>query len=485
MTPASRSPQISEIDLVRSLTKDSFEDFIKEFWHTVVPDELTWNWHMSYLCRVLQREVERVIRGEPKRYDIVINVPPGSSKSTICSIMLPAWVWTKFPQATFICASYAASLAMDLSLKNRDVVKSDLYTQCFQDIGMRKDQDTKQHFINNHGGMRFAIGTGGSVTGRHAHFIIVDDPIDPLKSISEVEATKVNTWMSATLSTRKKNKDTTLTIIIMQRLHEDDPTGHILRQVEAGKRDILHICLPAEVSDKIKPKGLKRYYVDGLLDPNRLSQRALIQLQGELGTHGYAGQFQQDPVPFGGGMIHTESIKIEMMPPVRNIRSKVRYWDKAGSRPGKGGDYTVGVLMALDRDGRFWILDVVRGQWEAGEREKTIRQTAQIDGISTMIGIEQEPGSSGKESADNSVRNLAGFRVFIDRPSGDKASRADTFATQANIGNVRMCPGSWNREYLNELRFFPYSKHDDQVDATSGAFIKLSLGMQFIGGLPT
>lgn len=479
-----RGQQISEIDLIRSIVKQSFKEFIREFWHIAVPnEELLWNWHMDYICKVLQREAERVFRGEPKKHDIIINVPPGSTKSTICSIMFPAWVWAVFPQGRLICASYTNKLALTLSLKSRDVIVSDLYRECFPGVIMRQDQDTKELFMNRQNGMRFSVGSGGSVTGHHGHFIMVDDPIDPLKAFSETELDTVNRWMAETLSTRKVDKDIALTVLIMQRLHENDPTGYILNQVATGKRDILHICLPAEESEFVKPSGLHQKYVDGLLDPRRGSRTILNQAEAELGDYGYAGQFAQHPVPRGGGMIHADKIRIEPQPPANTIKRIVRYWDKAGSA-GKGA-YTVGVKMAIDRDKRFWILDVVRGQWEAAKRERIIRQIAEVDGPSVKIGIEQEPASGGKESAENTVANLAGFSVFLDRPTGDKALRADPFSVQVNGSNVSMCPGTWNLEYLNELRFFPKSRYKDQVDATSGAFIRLALHNRFIGGLPT
>ena len=105
---------------------------------------------------------------------------------------------------------------------------------------------------------------------------------------------------------------------------------------------------------------------------------------------------------------------------------KVRYWDKAGTRGGL--DVTRLVFLPLDKNKYFWILDVIRGQWDAYDRERIIRLTAEADGRPVEIGIEQEPGrGGGLESAQNTVRNLAGFTVFKDRPTGDKATRADPF----------------------------------------------------------
>ena len=150
----------------------------------------------------------------------------------------------------------------------------------------------------------------------------------------------------------------------------------------------------------------------------------------------------------------------------------VRYWDKAGSEG--VGAFTVGVRMHKLANDTLLIDDVIRGQWASEERERIIKQTAQADGQNVIIGIEQEPGSGGKESAEATIRNLAGFSCFKECPTGDKIFRADPFSVQVNNGNVQMLVGDWNHTYTEELRFFPFSTYKDQVDASSGAFNRLT-----------
>jgi predicted phage terminase large subunit-like protein len=152
---------------------------------------------------------------------------------------------------------------------------------------------------------------------------------------------------------------------------------------------------------------------------------------------------------------------------------RIRYWDKAGTRG--AGAYTVGVRMARSRDGRYFFEDVVRGQWEAAEREPQIRATAEADGRSVTVWQEQEPGSGGKESAQTTARNLVGFHVEWEPVTGDKATRARPFATQCKAHNVYIVRGPWNTTYLNELVAAPNGPYMDQVDASSGAFNKLAL----------
>ena len=161
--------------------------------------------------------------------------------------------------------------------------------------------------------------------------------------------------------------------------------------------------------------------------------------------------------------------------------SKARYWDKAGTVD--GGCYTVGVQIGLSEDKQFWILDVVRFQEESAKRERIIRETAERDSRAIPIGIEEEPGSGGKESAQNTVRNLAGWKVIRDKPSGSKELRADPFSTQVNAGNVYLHEAEWNHAYIEELKHFPFSRYKDQVDATSGGFQMLVKTKKRIGAM--
>lgn len=469
-----------ETDLIRSICKDSFYDFVKEFWSVTIARKAIWNWHVKYLCDELQIVAERVFKGLSKEYDLIINISPGSTKSTICSVMFPAWVWTRMVEAQFITTSYTFNLAMDLSRRSRDIIISPEYTRCW-DIKLRDDQNVKTHFMNTSGGFRIAMGTGG-VTGFHGHFIIVDDPLDPNEALSEVELNNANTWMNETLSQRKVEKAITPTILIMQRLHQNDPSANMLANSEEGR--VKHIKLPAEENDDIKPIELRKYYTEGLMDPYRLTREVLSENRKKLGEYGYAGQFQQDPVPKGGGLFKTERLQFGR-PPDKLCKHSwvklVRFWDKAGTSG--GGAFTVGVLMGKDKDQRFWVLDVVRGQWDSAERERIIKSVAIVDTPKVVVGVEQEPGSSGKGSAEDTARNLAGWRVEFDRPTGDKEMRADPFSVQMNVGNVWMPTGAlWINEYVEELRFFPFSTYKDQVDASSGAFTLLTQLRKKAGG---
>lgn len=466
---------LDEMEIAKSLCRDSFFHFLKEYWSTFIPEPMVLNWHIKYLCDELQFVAERVFQGLPKKHDLIINISPGSTKSSIASVAFPAWNLTRMKTTRNICGSFTQPLALDLGRKSRDIVLSEKFKAMYPEITIRPDQNSKGHWAIIGGGARYSCTVGGSVTGMHGHFLIVDDPMDPKGSRSDEEIATANTWMSETLPSRKVDKRVSVTILIMQRLNQNDPTGHIL---EKNKGNIRKICLPAEETPDICPPELKKYYVGGLMDPVRLNREVLAEAKTDLGTYGYAGQYLQSPIPIGGGMFLTDKLVIGHMPPAFWKRI-VRYWDKAGSH-GKGA-FTVGVKMGLDLQGNIWVLDVVRGQWGTHDRERKIKETADRDGAGVLIGVEQEPGSAGLESAENTIKRLMGYRVIKDPATGDKVLRADPFSTQVNAGVVRLAPGGWNKEYVEEMKYFPASRYKDQIDGSSGAF-KLLSKVRYVAG---
>ena len=467
----------------------AFSHFMREFWDEVSNDPLIWNWHLDYLCDVLQNTAVLVGNRIPKQYDIIINIPPGTTKSKTVNVMFNAWCWTRWHWMQFISASYTEPLALEQAELCRDLIRSDKFKKTFPEISIRRDKDAKGNFklikrSNDSkgnvkiegGGNRFSTSVGGTVTGFHGHINIVDDPLDPRRAVSEAELKAANHWMDNTLPMRKADKKVTVTILIMQRLAQNDPTGHLL---EKKKKNVKWICLPGEIwnyADKVRPPELIDNYVDGMLDPIRMDRGVLEEMEADLGQYGFAGQVGQHPTPPGGGMFKVDRfVYINQMPPPVSVIQTIRYWDKAYTEA--GGAYTVGSKMHLLQTGKWLVSDVVRGQWGTDEREAVMKSTAEADGIehgkkNVSIYIEQEP-AAGKESVASSISNLKGFRAMAHPPVGDKIWRADQLSVQVNTGNVILLRGEWNYEFIEEFRFFPVSKYKDQVDATAGAFNKL------------
>lgn len=483
----------SPIAIQRELNNRSFYNFFLYFWDTITQAKLVPNWHLSYLCAEVQEAVERVALGLPCENDILINIPPGTTKTTLLSIMLNAWIWTKWEWFQVIGASYSLQLSLKSASTTRDLIRSQKFKEMYPELYIKADEDSKSDFRimkksnvekeeDIRGGFRFSTSVGGTVTGMHGHLIIIDDPLNPLQALSPQLLNTTNHWVNSVIPTRKVDKDVTLTIMVMQRLHENDPSGNwlakekIRAKTNSHDRGLKHICLPADISESkefLKPQEVGIYYRQNLLDPERLSKGVLNQMLADLGNYQYSGQFLQNPVSSKGGMFKVDFLQIINNPPLpHEIEFTVRYWDKAGTAG--GGAYTAGTRMSKLKDGRFLISDVKRGQWGTDERERMIKAVANADGKSVHIGLEQEPGSGGKESAEATIRNLAGYNVTKDLPRGDKVLRADPFSVQVNYGNVLLLRGDWNEPYINEMRNFPLSKYKDQIDSSSGAFNMLT-----------
>lgn len=503
---------INERKLRAKVLRKSFYEFFKYFWDTIVAEKFSPNWHIEYLCWELQILAERIFNGLPKEYDLVINISPGSSKSTVVSQIFPAWCWTNMPTFRWIGGSHSYDLSLRDSVACRDIVESEQYQELFPGIVLREDMNRQGLFVNTFKGGRLACSVGSKVTGWHGHCLGVDDPIDPESALSEADMKQVNRWMSNTLPSRGIYKSDTPMILVMQRLAQNDPSGEKLELMRRKAR-VRHICIPAEIVRdddgsllvNIQPPELIKYYKpspplnDGtpypnlVMDPKRLNGQHLRDFHRTLGEYGYAGQYLQDPVPLKGAMFDITKLHISDGAPPRMVRM-IRAWDKAATKD--AGAYSAGVLMGLDKFGDYWILDVVRGQWTPTDREAMIKNTAKMDRkgahgrIGNLVGdvpveivVEQEGGSGGIESTDNTIRNLAGFKIIGKRVTGKKEERAWAFASQVGVkDHVHVLNREWTHEYVQELRFFPHGRFKDQVDGSSLAFNRMARPKKKVGG---
>ncbi|MGL5235233.1 MAG: hypothetical protein ACRC8Z_10860 [Empedobacter falsenii] len=454
-----------EIDIdkaIAELCRRSFFEFVKEFWDVVITEEPVYNWHIPYLCSELQEVGYKIKNREKKDYDVIINIPPGTSKSTICTVMFPAWLWIIDPTIRALTASYSDSLSTDHSLKSRDIIKSDKYKKYFPEISIKRDQDNKTHYKNEKGGERYATSVGGTVTGFHAHVIIVDDPLNPKSAASEAERTTANEFMDVTLSTRKVNKAVTVTILVMQRLHEVDPTGNWLKK--KGKA-IKHICLPAEISKDIKPTALVENYVGGLLDPIRMDANVLKDIKTDLGSYGYAGQMMQTPTPEGGGIWQKWIIPIADNNFPTTIQNYGTDWDLAYTKDDKNSAsaYVSSGIVGND----MYIGDLGFKWLEFPELIKWMKEVTQPHYI--------EAKASGK-SAKQTLKSLGINAVEVKMESGDKISRTKQATPYAESGRI-FCKESLLNKLYNDSKqgilFFPNGENNDLNDALVQAIIRL------------
>lgn len=466
----------------RLLAEKSLYEFVRLAWPHIESAEYVDNWHVGAICEHL----EAVTSGQIKR--LLINIPPGCSKSLLVSVFWPTWEWAINPSIRWFYASYDQKLSTRDSVKCKSLLQSRWFTSLWPNkVLIKPSQDQKTYYETMAGGYRLATSVGGHGTGEHPDRIIVDDPHNVKQAESDLERQNVIDWWDLTMTSRGVSRDARR-VIIMQRLNKDDLSGHVL-----SRKDYVLICLPMRFESNrmgITPLGWTdpRTEEGELLAKKQFTEERVVDLEKNLGPYGIAGQLQQRPAPRGGGMFKQEWFN-------RRVRAspyqatRIRYWDRAATLD--GGCYTAGVLMARDNEGAFFVEHVVHGQWDPDKRNELVVATALRDRArygpnnTPMIVIEAERGSTGLESFRNLARKLAGFRVREDQPTGSKDTRAEPWADQLAALNVSLVEdGTWDVSgYVDEHIFFRpdpvtkrLGKYKDQVDASSGAFNMLAAG---------
>lgn len=483
-----RFPRLDDLKAERARRR--LLPFMERFWPVVEPrTPFKSNWHIGLIAEHLEAVTMRQIT------DLLINIPPGCMKSYEVSVFWPAWEWIDHPEERYLCGSYDEALAIRDNRRSRDIIESADY-QRYWPLDLRSDQNTKTRYDNLKSGWRIGTSVGGKGTGEHPTRKIIDDPHNVKQSLSDNMRGEALSWFSGTMATRGMALNAA-TIIIMQRLHQGDLSGHVLEQLPG---QFVHICLPmryeppawVEVNGQraLKPR-METTPIGGkdprtepgellwpeLFDEPKVAKAEAI-LRSEMGEFGVAGQMAQRPVPEEGGQFKREWFPIvDAVPADARIIARARGWDCAATEG--GGDWTAGVRMSLTSGGMVYVEDVVRGQWgtKAFEGEGGIlKQTVRMDPPATRQREEQEPGSAGKKLIEFHATLLRGYDYRGTTATGDKQTRARPFAAQCAVGNVCLVRGPWNKAYVDELCLFPNGVHDDQVDGSANAFNEIALG---------
>lgn len=455
----------------------SFSEFVRLMFPVLEPGRaFLRGWAVDAICDHLAAVESGQIR------KLLVTVPPNFAKSILTDVLFPAWVWGPRgrPEKRFISASYAEELTIRNNRNCRDVMRSDLYQQLWGDVfQFAHDQDAKPLFANDHRGYKFATHVGGA-TGQRGDFAILDDPHNIQDAESDVIREGVVTWCTETWPMRIFDALSAF-VTIMQRTHTRDFAGHCV------DKDLgwTHLDLPMEYeSDRPKKASIIGFSdprkVDGeLLWPERFPREYVEEKKRDLvskgGEFAVAAQFQQRPVPRGGGLFKVERVgRVPEAPADPSIR--VRGYDLAASKR-RESPWTVGAKLSLEFCAgdkvKIYVEDVVRIQGDAFEVDKLLRACAEGDEAGTLHDVPQDPGQAGKAQILSLATMFAGYRFTYSPESGDKVMRAEPFANMVNAGNVVLVEGRWNDAFLRELELFPMGHWKDQVDACSRAFARM------------
>lgn len=416
------------------------------------------NWHHKLICEHL----EKVVIGRIKR--LIINIPPRYSKTELAVINFIAWCIGNYPDSEFIHASYSKRLATNNTWNARSIVESEKYKEIFGDIELRKDSNAKDEWRTNAGGCVYATGADGTITGygagglsnRFKGAIVIDDPHKAGEATSDTMRNNVIDWFSTTIESRTNSPNTPI-IIIMQRLHENDLSGFLLNGGNGEKW--IHLNIPAINNDK--PLWDFKH---SLTDLKRLEKS---------NPYVFAGQYMQLPAPLGGGMYKNDYFKYYEIEPKFDYR--LIFADTA-QKTKEHNDYSVFQCWGYTRDKEAYLIDQVRGKWEAPQlREMAIsfwnKHKSTYNGNLRSFCIEDKSSGTGLIQ-DLQFKDKIPIRAI--QRNNDKITRAMDSIPYLSSGYVYLKSGaSYTSELLPELEVFPNGKHDDQVDVFNDGISEL------------
>jgi len=434
---------------IADLRTDLFQ-FTKAMFKARKGFDLLENWHQVAICEAL----EKVVIGRTKR--LIINIPPRSGKTELAVINFMAWCMGNWPDSEFIHATYSKRLATNNAYSTRSVMMHEKYSEIFSDVSLSDNSKAKDEFRTDHGGLIYATGADGSITGVGAGkmrdtfggCIIIDDPHKAGEASSVLMRQNVKDWFSTTMESRLNNRNVPI-IIIMQRLHEDDLSGWLLGGGNGEKWD--HLMIPAvnNVGESFWPKQFP------LADLERMRL---------ANPYVFAGQYLQSPAPIGGGIFKREWWKFySELPP---MQYRMIYADTA-LKTKEQNDYSVLQHWGKSADGKIYLIDQVRGKWESPQllemAEAFWNKSKFCADGSTLRQMKIEDKASGTGLIQQLKQK--GLPVLGIPRSIDKITRMYDGAPQVQAGNVYLpIAAAFTAELMAETDLAPNGNHDDQID---------------------
>lgn len=473
-------------EVLDALCRQNLEAFTCKAFEVIEPStSFEYNWHIGAIAEHLQAVWDGEIRL------LCINMPPRSLKTITTSVCFPAWGLGKDPSTQFMLTSFKSSLAEKMTRKTRMIMQSDWYKRTF-DTRLSEELNRQYYFETTERGQYFSSSMS-SVTGEGATIQICDDPLNPDEALSDQVRESTIETIRGTLFSRFNDPRTGRFILNMQRLHDDDPTGNLLKD-----RGWTHLKLPAEAVNThhvISLKGKKwEMHPGDMLFPQRFTREVLDEARIRLGDYNYAGQYLQEPVPIGGGLIKTDWVQF-----YRNSSIKpkdmhiVILCDPAGGsedekkKKDKHSDWTAFMVVGLAPDNNYYLLDIIRDRLNPTERIDTLfmlhRKWNALSGKPPKVGYEKYSMQSDTHYIKNK-KDMESYHFPLFEVGGAKSKTTRVSRLVPDMQNGRWYfPESliyidvegrkWDlvHELLTaEIPTFPRSKHDDMLDALSRVY---------------
>ena len=419
------------------------------------------NWHIDAIAWALMK----VRNGTSRR--LVINQPPRSMKSLCASIAFPAWLLGLNPAAQIICVSYSRDLAVEFHANFRKVVESEWYRRIFPQ--MTVSYGTKNRIETSKGGVRVATSIEGTLTGRGADVIILDDPMKGEDSMSAARRRNLDSWFRNTLLSRLDDKRTGRMILVMQRLHMDDLAGQLLAKPD-WDRLILPAIAPMDLSLETGPGEVHQWREGEALQPIREPLDILDRLRADMTEFHFQSQYLQQPVPAEGNLVKSEWLNYyDHLPEREEFDRIIQSWDIAQAT-GEHNDWSVCTTWLVRRKGRdmsCFLVDVWRGRLAYPYLRDKLVELSQLHKVHEIL---IEDANNGTAVLDELRRNKPeGMPVPLRiTPRGSKEERLSAITSDLRNGTVLLpSEAPWLDSFRTELLAFPAGRYDDQVDSLS------------------
>ena len=452
--PDERGEGLTSAEVETALRNDFYSFLLHAFVDRHGAAAFVPGWHIE----VMAARLAAVREGRARR--LIVNIPPRHLKSLAASIALPAWLLGHDPTLAIVNATYAQDLSDAFARDCRALMASSWYRALFP-TRLRAARPPLRELITTRGGFRMATSVGGVLTGRGADVILIDDPLKPADAMSESRRTGANAWFDGTLYSRLNDKTKGSIVIVMQRLHEDDLVGHVLRQ-EGWEIVAFPAIAEADETHEIEtPFGRKAFAREAgeALHAERESLATLERIRATVGEANFAGQYQQRPAPAGGGMIRESWFPRFSEAERPAFERIIQSWDTA-NKPTELADYSVCTTWGL-KGPNAYLVNVFRKRLAFPDLERAVIDQ---DALFSPEVVLIEDRASGTQLIQALIEKGLS-RVTRYAPDGDKIMRLHAQTATIENGFVwlpREAP--WLAEYLRELTLFPAGRHDDQVE---------------------